>query len=202
MAAGSEGSEGGCGVAVEHADWVAGELSVQGPAAEAARLAGAAAGAGVIPWRLDHAAMEEDLFHRLAARYPRTGRLSLEGCRAFAAQFREKVEDRHRRALAAVGVSRACCLDLHALLPVPPEVLALGPAHPAARRWLRAHWGTTELRRVVRLPAGRGGRRPPGEALLRFGFFAAGALPFAAVRRLERQWPALRLALRPAGGAG
>lgn len=185
--------------AVEHTEWLPFRLTVSGPAEVVTAFVAAAAGPGVTPWQIDFAAMEEDVFHRLASRYPRSGRLSLEGCRVFAAQLRERAEDRHRQVLVAAEGSRARPLDLHALLPVPAAVLALGPDHPNARRWLRAHWGTEELRRVERLAA-PASRRPKGQAGLRFGFFAADAAPTAAVRRLAKAWPRLQLNLLPAAG--
>ncbi|MFK4046890.1 hypothetical protein ACI2KH_18190 [Roseomonas mucosa] len=183
--------------AVEHTGWLPFRLTVGGPAETVAAFAAAAEGPGITPWQIDFAAMEEDVFHRLASHYPRTGRLSLEGCRVFAAQLRERTEDRHRQVLAAAEASRARPLDLHALLPVPAAILALGPDHPDARRWLRTHWGTEELRRVERLSAPTAGRAK-GQAELRFGFFAADMGPTAAVRRLARTWPDLQLDLRPA----
>ncbi|MFK4046429.1 Hypothetical protein HVIM_03846 (plasmid) [Roseomonas mucosa] len=185
--------------AVHHTEWLPFRLTVHGPAEAVAAFAAAAAGPGVTPWQVDFAAMEEDVFHRLASRYPRTGRLSLEGCRVFAAQLRERAEDRHRQVLVAAEGSQARPLDLHALLPVPPAVLALGPDHPDARHWLRTHWGTEELRRVERL-SGSAGRRPKGQAEVRFGFFAADTGPTAAVRRMAKAWPGLQLDLRPAVG--
>ena len=184
---------------VEHTEWMPFQLTISGPAEHVAAFAAAAAGPGVTPWQMDFAAMEEDVFHRLASRYPRSGRLSLEGCRVFAAQLRERAEDRRRQVLAAAEGSRARPLDLHVLLPVPAAVLALGPDHPEARQWLRTHWGTGELRRVERLAA-PAGRPPKGQAGLRFGFFAASAGPTAVVRRLARAWPGLRLDLQPAAG--
>jgi hypothetical protein len=42
-------------------DWLYNHLTVQGAAAFAA----ASGGAGVVPWRMDFAVLEEDLFHRL-----------------------------------------------------------------------------------------------------------------------------------------
>ncbi|TPG55867.1 hypothetical protein EAH89_13055 [Roseomonas nepalensis] len=184
---------------VEHTEWLPFQLTLSGPAEAVAAFAAAAAGPGVTPWRMDFAAMEEDVFHRLASRYPRTGRLSLEGCRVFAAQLRERAEDRHRQVLMAAEGSRARPLDLHILLPVPAAVLALGPDHPEARRWLRTHWGTEELRRVERLTS-PAGRRPKGQVGLRFTFFAADAAPTAAVRRLAKAWPGLQLDLQSATG--
>ncbi|WP_198382158.1 hypothetical protein [Roseomonas sp. KE2513] len=186
-------------VAVRHTEWLPFRLTVHGPAEAVAVFAVAAAGPGVTPWQVDFAAMEEDVFHRLASLYPRTGRLSLEGCRVFAAQLRERAEDRHRQVLVAAEGSRARPLDLHALLPVPAAVLALGPDHPDARQWLRSRWGTEELRRVERL-SGSPRRQSKGQAEVGFGFFAADAGPAAAVLRLAKAWPDLRLDLRPAVG--
>lgn len=185
---------------VEHTEWLPFQLTLSGPAEAVEAFAAAAEGPGVTPWQVDFAAMEEDVFHRLTARYPRSGRLSLEGCRVFAAQLRERAEDRHRQVLVTAEGSRVRPLDLHALLPVPAAVLALGPDHPDARQWLRSHWGTEELRRVERLPIPTG-RRPKGQAEARLGFFAADAAPTAAVRRLAKAWPDLRLDLQPANRA-
>ncbi|WP_338929164.1 hypothetical protein WDZ11_22465 (plasmid) [Roseomonas mucosa] len=184
---------------IVHTEWLPFRLTAAGAAAELESFAAAARGSGITPWRIDFAAMEEDLFHRLAARYPRSGRLSLEGCRVFAAQLRERTQDRRRRDLDAAAGSRACPFDLHALLPVPASVLLFGPDHPEAKRWLRNHWGTGELRRVELLPS-TPGRQAKDQAELRLSFFAADAGPAAAVRRLGRVWPGLQLNLRPASG--
>jgi hypothetical protein len=189
--------------AVPPTAWLACQLSVTGPAACVDTLTQAAAGAGMTPWQRDFASEEEDLFHRLAARYPQTGRLSLDACRLFAAQFRERLQDHHQRAFAAIGQSRACPFDLHALLPVPEPLLVLGADHPACRRWLALHWGTTEIRHARIVPtAARHRRQPAGQTLCRWQFFAADTAPRAAIRRLAKTWPDLRLDLRPAGGAG
>jgi hypothetical protein len=63
-------------------------------------------GAGIVPWRLDGARLEEDIFH-LAASQPRLIRaLTVEGCRIPARQFREQVEAhaRSRPAWSVVSV--------------------------------------------------------------------------------------------------
>jgi hypothetical protein len=85
---------------------------------------------------------------------------------------------------------------LHALVPVPPEVLALGPDHPDAAAWMWARWGTTQaLRRVVREPS----RRPPpdGEAPLHLRFWSADWTPSRALAAAQARWPALRFDVRP-----
>ena len=108
-------------------DWLHHRLTVGGPAETVAAFAASAQGAGTIPWSLDAARVEEDLFHRLIAPpAPQRRSLSLEGARALARQLTEASVARHEAALARVGISRACAFDLHALLPVPPDILRLG----------------------------------------------------------------------------
>jgi hypothetical protein len=55
-----------------HTEWLACHLDITGPADAVGAFAAAAAGAGVTPWARDFAAEEEDVFYRLAARYPQT----------------------------------------------------------------------------------------------------------------------------------
>ena len=86
--------------------------------------------------------LEEDCFHLLVN--PAHRALSLAGARVLAGQLREAVEHRHAVAMARVGHSRACPLDLHALVPVPGAILLLGLDHPDALTWLWQHWGTTQ----------------------------------------------------------
>src|SRR5208337_961026 len=138
--------------------WLYHHLTVSGPTARVSEFAAAARGAGVIPWRLDVARIEEDVFNLAAAQPPAQRRLTIAGCRQLARQFRERVEAHHAKAVARVGHSRACPLDLHALLPVPATLLELGPNDPETVTWLAAHWGTQCLRHVEVRP-GRPGRR-------------------------------------------
>lgn len=192
-----EGRDGDA-ASIHHTAWLSCVVTIAGPEASVKAFVTAAAGAGVTPWQRDFAAEEEFLFAQLASRYPRTGRLSLDGCRVFAAQFRERLQDHHHRALATVGWSTACPFDLHALLPVPNSLLSLGREHPDAARWLATRWGTTEIRRAVVLPAASKIRRKRAghAAARRFGFFAADMAPRAAVRQLAEAWPDLRVELR------
>ena len=161
-------------------------------------FADAARGSGVTPWWLDAGAVEEDAFNLAASQPPRRRNLGVEGCRLLARQFRERVEARHDRAAALVGRGRACALDLHALLPVPPATLRLGERHPAARAWLAGNWGAERLRQVVERPRPSIGRRlPAGHAVVGYGFFTGGDTPAAAVDRLRLRWPTLWFALAP-----
>jgi hypothetical protein len=179
--------------------WLYHHLTISGPAATVARFAAAARGSGVIPWRLDDAGLEEDVF-ALAVSQPAARRsLSIAGCRILARQFRERVEVHQAKAVARVGQSRACPFDLQTLLPVPAAILQLGPSHPAARAWLTVHWGITDrLRQVVARPKpGTGRRLPKGHAAIGYGFFTDGETPQAAIAQLAAQWPALRFSLVP-----
>ena len=110
-----------------------------------------------------------------------------------ASELREAVGRRHALAVAGVGSSRACPFDLHALVPVPAEVLLLGPDHPDATEWLWTHWGTTEaLRHVV-------SRELPLASSQRFAisFCAADWTPWRALATVRAAWPALRIDVRP-----
>jgi hypothetical protein len=125
--------------------------------------------------------------------------LSVAGCRILARQFRDRFEAHHARAASLAGRSLACPFDLHVLLPVPPAILQLGPADPAALDWLGQHWGTADrLRQVeVRANATAGRRIPRTHAVIGYGFFTGGDTPRAAVDRLAAAWPGLRFSLVP-----
>jgi hypothetical protein len=175
-------------------DWLHHRLTVTGAPAVVAAFRTTAAGAGIVPWRLDGERIEEDLFLRMATATPRT--ISLEGARILAAQLRAAMERRHQRAVARVGHSRACPFDLHALVPVQDAVLQLGPDHPDALAWLWEHWGTTEALRHVRDEDER--RSAPVEAgRLRLSFWSADWTPWRALARIGASWPGLRFAVRP-----
>jgi hypothetical protein len=180
-------------IAPAHTDWLYHHLTVTGPDEQVAAFRERAAGAGVIPWTLDLDRMEEDFFLRLAApgSGPRT--LSLDGARLLAAELRDAVARRHALAVARVGRSIACPFDLHALVPVPTDVLRLGPEHPDALQWLWAHWGTIQALRHVFSPQGSGTSRQ-GFAV---SFWAADWTPWRALATVRAAWLGLRIAVRP-----
>jgi hypothetical protein len=179
--------------------WLYHHLTVTGPAGSLAAFAAAARGSGVAPWLIDAGRIEEDVFNLAASQPPERRNLTIAGCRILARQFRERVEERQARARMLVGCSRACPFDLHQLLPVPPEILALGPTHPASLAWLSEHWGTTDrLRQVAERQNPTTGRRlPEGHAVIGYGFFTAGETLRAAIDRLAGAWPDLRFTLQP-----
>jgi hypothetical protein len=179
--------------------WLYHHLTVSGVADSVQAFAAAARGAGVTPWQLDFAALEEDVFVRAVAQPANRRHLTVAGCRILARQFRERAEAHQARAAARGGHSLACPFDLHALLPVPEPVLLLGPAHPTSLAWLAAHWGVTDrLRQVaVRAKPTIGRRLAAGHAVIGYGFFTSGETPDAAISRCAARWPGLRFGLVP-----
>ena len=182
-----------------HTDWLRHTLVVTGPATGVEAFRSAASGAGTIPWRLDLDSLQEDWFHLLVS--PAARELSLAGARVLAGQLSEAVERRHAFAASRVGRSRACPLDLHSLVPVPTDILALGPDHPDALGWLWRYWGTTEaLRHIVPEMAGNAARRPDAvrsEETWRLSFWSADWTPWRAIARIREDWPALRFDVQP-----
>ena len=194
----------GCGAPLRlaHPDWLYHRLTVTGSPAALAAFQAAAAGAGIIPWQLDPARIAEDVFLRLVAPPPPQQRsLSLAGARILASQLRDAAVRRHDLALARVGHSRACPFDLHALLPVPADMLRRGPDDPIALAWLWEHWGTTDALRHVTAEraAGPARRSQPAAcaAEMNITFWSADWSPWRALAQIAARWPALGFDLRP-----
>lgn len=184
-------------------DWLRHDLVVTGPAGDVATLRDAAAGAGAIPWiHPDGDPEEEDRVHALLRPPDGSPGLSLAGARALARALRAAAEAHHQRVLAAVGRSRACAFDLHALAPVPDRILRLGPNHPASIAWLRRHWGTLQSLRHVRLRQDAPDRRLRRSARLRYEFWSADWTPWPALLALRARWPDVAFDLRPDYGGG
>lgn len=192
-------------VAPAHTDWLHHRLTLCAAPDVLAAFRAAARGAGIIPWALDLDRLEEDWFLRLMApataqaQHPGRSRLSAAGARVLAAQLREAVGRRHAIAVSAVGVSEACAFDLHALVPVPDEILDLGPDAVQAQAWLWEHWGTTAaLRRVTEITPEKD--RLAGETMV-VSFWSADWTPWRALARLAEKWPAVRFDIRPDYGS-
>ena len=179
--------------------WLYHHLTISGPAAAVTSFAETARGSGIVPWRLEAARLEEDIFNLAASQPGAIRSLTIAGCRILARQFRDRVEDRTARAAALVGRSRACPFDLHTLLPVPAPILELGLTHPQAQAWLTQHWGLTDSPQQVceRSGATAGRRLPASHTVVGYSFFTAGETPHAAIAQLGSRWPALRFVLRP-----
>ena len=131
---------------------------------------------------------------------PQQRSLSLAGARILAGQLRDAVARRHDLALARVGHSRACPFDLHALLPVPADMLRRGPDDPVALAWLWAHWGTTDaLRHVTAARAAVADRRRADAraAVVTVHFWSADWSPWRALAAIGEGFPGLRFDLQP-----
>ena len=176
-------------LASAHTDWLRHELVISGPAEEVVAFRAAALGASAIPWHLDLDAEEARLLAPMATQGAEA--------RGLARALRNAVGAHHERVLDQVRRARACPLDLHRLVPVPEAILRLGPDDFAGDRWLRAHWGTLQALRHVRvLGTGEDGRRTRTARVV-LEFHAADWSPWQALLRIRGNWPRLVLDLRP-----
>lgn len=168
-------------------------LVVHGPVEEVTGFAEAARGPGSLPWVLDGAAIEEDLFFWAQARREAGGH-SVQACRLLVRQLRQAVLAHHRRVCAATD-GRGCPLDFHRLCPLPAALLEDGPAAEAPRAWMRRHWGLDDLpRKVTLLPQATAGRRlPRGHDSVVYGFFAEGWEPAPFLACLTGAFPGLTM---------
>jgi hypothetical protein len=179
--------------------WLYHHLTISGPADRVEHFTGTARGAGITPWRIEGSDIEDTVFNLAVSQPARDRKLTVEGCRILARQFRGRVEARQAQAAALVGRSAACPFDLHTLLPVPEAILQLGPTHPTALAWLAAHWGVSDrLRQVSMMAKATTGRRlPVGHTVIGYGFFTFGETPHIAISQLAAIWPALRFRIEP-----
>ena len=83
--------------------WLYHHLTISGPADGVTAFAEVARGSGIVPWRLETARLEEDVFNLAASQPSAIRSLTIEGCRILARQFRERVEDRAAQAAALIG---------------------------------------------------------------------------------------------------
>ncbi|NHN93614.1 hypothetical protein [Acetobacter sicerae] len=170
--------------------WVGHHLTVYGPVDVLSAFRTAARGPGVIPWILDPARQEEDLFLLLGRRPTLQRGLSVQGCHLLARQLADSVVRARAADLARAAEAWACPLDLHRLLPVPPDLLESGEGTPDAVAWLKAHWGTVAaLRRVVERRRPNAGRQLQADhAVAGWSFFSLGGSPHQAVGALRDRW--------------
>ncbi|HVE23537.1 MAG TPA: hypothetical protein VNC39_16335 [Acidocella sp.] len=185
-------------VSTSDEDWFYHQLTITGPQAVLDSFAAAACGAGVVPWVLDYAVIEEDIFNLAVAQPVDRRGLTVDGCHILARQFRERVEAHHAKALAVCGRSRASPFDLFVLLPVPVDLLQLGPRHPCARSWLATRWGPEDnLRQVTRQVTVKAPRRlPVGHGVLGYTFLSYASPAACAINTIATAWSGLNFDLR------
>lgn len=184
-------------LAPPHTDWLRHDLIVTGPAPDVAALRATAAGTGVIPWvypDLDH--WEEDQVHALVQPPDGSAGLSPAAARVLARHLRSAVETHHQRVLAMAGRT-LCPFDLHAVVPVPPDILQRGPDDPASRAWLQTNWGTTRALRHVRLRTDQADRRQRRSARLEVQFWAADWTPWPVFAALRERYRTLTFDVQP-----
>lgn len=185
-------------MAMAQPDWLRHDLRISGPGPDVASFQLRAAGAGAIPWHLpDLSLAEEDRLHSLLNPPDGSRGLSLAAARILARQLRVATESHADRVLLASRASKACPLDLHALLPVPASVLHLGPDHAASQAWLRRHWGVVQSLRQVRRITGVETQSRRRAVIITYEFWSADWTPWPALVALRRLWPSLVFDCRP-----
>jgi hypothetical protein len=195
---GIAGRAGADALRLAHTDWLRHELIITGAPSELAAFEAVAAGAGAIPWEYPDLDLEEEDRVQALVQPPDGSRgLDIDSARVLARELREMIFGHQQKIVAAAAQSRACPLDLNRLLPVPAEILQLGPDHSASLTWLQTNWGTTRpLRHVQRLPEKPvTGKRKT--ARLRLEFWSADWTPWAAFAAIRKVWPALGFDIRP-----
>jgi hypothetical protein len=192
------GEDSGPALHLPHTDWLFHELIITGPAPAMTAFLQAAAGPGNIPWEYpDLDLEEEDRVQALVQPQDGSRGLDVESARVLARELREAIFDHQRKVIAATAQSRACPFDLHRLVPVPAELLQLGPDHAASLAWLQTNWGTTMPLRHVQLLPGKPQTAKRKTVRRTMEFFSADWTPWAALVAIREAWPALGFAVRP-----
>jgi hypothetical protein len=184
-------------LALPHTDWLRHELVVTGAAAAVAEFRQAASGPGGIPWAYPDLDNEAD-DRVLALINPPDGSQGLgpAAARILARELRE-AEFQHQNKVRAQAGNRLCPFDLHALVPVPWDLLDLGPDDKRSVVWLRAHWGVLQaLRQVAWVPTGCKKLRGK-QAQLTLEFWSADWTPWPAIAAIRRRFAALTFRVTP-----
>jgi hypothetical protein len=194
---------GGDALALPHTDWLRHELVVIGTSEAIAEFRQAACGSGGIPWAYPDLDYEEDDRY-LALVNPPDGSLGLSpaAARVLAHELREAEFQHQRKVRALAGFSRLCPLDLHALVPIPPDLLDLGPDDNGTVAWLRAHWGVLQaLRNVALVPAGCKKLRGKKEQIT-LEFWSADWTPWPTIAAIRKRFASLIFTVTPDYGGG
>jgi hypothetical protein len=184
-------------MALAHPDWLRHELVIKGSSGAIAEFRHAAAGSGGIPWAFPDLDYEED-DRFLALVNPPDGSPGLRpaAARVLARELRE-AEFQHQGKVRARAGKRLCPFDLHALIPIPADLLDLGPDDRNTRAWLRAHWGVLQaLRKVQLVAAGCKKLRGKSEQLT-IEFWSADWTPWPAIAAIRQRFPGLIFVVTP-----
>lgn len=185
-------------LALPNTDWLRHELLVVGPTIGIAEFGAAAAGPGGIPWAYPDLDYEED-DRFLALVNPPDGSQGLRpaAARVLARELREAEFQHQSKVRARAGSNRPCPFDLHALIPIPSDLLDLGPDDKNTRAWLRAHWGVLRALRNVRpVPSGCGKMRGKKERVT-IEFWSADWTPWPAIAAVRGRFASLTFSVTP-----
>jgi hypothetical protein len=117
--------------------------------------------------------------------------------RAILARELREAEFQHQNKVRAQAGSRLCPFDLHALVPVPSDLLDLGRDNKRSVAWLRAYWGVLQaLRQVALVPAGCKKLRGK-QAQLTLEFWSADWTPWPAIVTIRQRFADLTLKVTP-----
>jgi hypothetical protein len=189
--------------ALPHPDWLRHTLVVTGTPAAIAAFRQVAAGSGGIPWAYPDLDTEED-DRFLALVHPPDGSpgLSPAAARVLAQELRAAAFQHQSKVRAQAGHGRLCPFDLQALIPIPSELLDLGPDDQATVVWLRTHWGVLQaLRNVAWITAGCKRLRGQKQQLT-LEFWSADWTPWPAIVTLRRRFEGLNFMVTPDYGCG
>ena len=195
--AGSGAPVGPDSLCLPNPEWLPQLLTVIGPAEDVGAFQEAARGPGHLAWSCDYHAAAEGWALQLLARLPAQRGISVAGARILAGQLRERIERLDMAAFEGAG-DLVCPLDLNALVPLPAQLLRLGPDDPAVIAWQWTHWGTTwMLRGVEQGPVGRSGVLvPAAHAAVCFRFWSADWTPWRVLEAVQARWPSLALQVK------
>lgn len=183
-------------LALPHTDWLRHELLVAGPVGLVAEFAAAAAGPGGIPWAYPELDYEEDDRYQALVNPPDgSPGLRPAAARILARELREAVFQHQGKVRS--GLSRLCPFDLHALIPIPAEILDLGPDATNSLAWLRAHWGVVRAPRHVRLIAAGCKKLRGKNEQLSLEFWSADWTPWPAIAALRQRFAGLSFSVTP-----
>jgi hypothetical protein len=194
---------GGDALALPNTDWLRHALRVTGATSDVAEFRTAAAGPGAIPWVYPDLDVEED-DRFLALVNPPDGSPGLRpaAARVLARELREAVFQHQSKVRGQTAENRSCPFDLHALVPVPPDLLERGPEDAICVTWLRTHWGVLQALRHVR-PVPSSSRKLRGKKeRMAIEFWSADWTPWPAIAAIRERFPGLTFAVTPDYGDG
>ena len=170
-------------------DWFWTTVTVSRPAGTVARFRRTACGTNAAPWHVDLDYEEARLLAAMAS--------AGAEARLLARALREVIAARQERVSSHWAGPGRCLFDLHRLVPIPADILALGSGDPASLRWRQENWGTAKPLRHVTILDRLEDKRLRRSARFSVRFQSADWTPWQAILRLRREWHELVFNVRP-----